>query len=533
MDQKHTSDKLIYITKSGAFIKFKYLPNQDFIKKICKYFTLKYKDILNNIKSTKQYKINKKKGYLIVPRFGIQEILNKSYGLSKYKTISQFKIGNDPSNPFIWNGKQTHNQKIISDYIINNIYTDKNVSMGTAGLILDLEAGQGKSYLAAYLISVINKKTAIILHTTSLLEQWKKVLISCFPNASIGYYYGKKKVLGDIMLMIIDSTVANDNFVFKNVTLSASDYFNMFDFIIYDECHIYANNSGSKAFRIAQSRYVLGLSATPDENINGYDKIVWWGLGPVLKADTLPGYQTTNNLFTADVHRIMYYGPDTHTKLIKNDFTNKTDVMATITMLCDDKYRNDMIIENIYKCYANNLFTYVFADRREYLELLRTMFIKYLEEKNISDNITDIIRIVGGSSNAELENAETKSRVIFTTYQFSGTGRSIIKMNALIMATPRKSKMKQYIKRIFRLGSDTSIKRQIYDIVDMKVSLKNQWNERKKFYKDNNFDIIEHKVKYTDIIDQVKNDDNADNAKQLSKFDSIKLKILSKLDQSS
>lgn len=264
-----------------------------------------------------------------------------------------------------------------------------------------------------------------------------------------------------------------------------------------DECHLYANKTSGKIFDRGQARYMLGLSATPDENAMGFDKAVWWGLGEVINAVDIKGYVSTENTFTAEVNRIMYYGPAKYTKLLKNDKTDLFDNAGTINMICKDEKRTNLIIDCIIECVNKNLNTFVFADRREYL--LQLIGLLTSRRNDISSDILtddmDFKRIVGGTTEEELKHASVNSKVIFTTYQYMGTGKSIIRMNGLVMATPRKSKMKQYVKRIFRLGSDMSIKRVIYDIVDMRLNFKNQWSTRKKFYTENNFEIIERKVK--------------------------------------
>jgi superfamily II DNA or RNA helicase len=243
---------------------------------------------------------------------------------------------------------------------MKNIYTKDRVKLGSAGLILNLEAGQGKSYLSAYLVSLINKKTLLILHTTALIEQWVKVFNRCIPNASIGYYYAKKKIFGDIMIMIVDSA-RKDKFTFElkdctfnkdeamnaeitdeTISWPAIDFYNMFGMTIYDECHEYANKSDSKVFKFAQTPYMIGLSATPDENANKFDCMYWWEIGPVLNADKLVGYQSTKEDFKADVYRIMYYGNSDYTKVLINEITQLVSVSSTINMICEK-----MIHENI------------------------------------------------------------------------------------------------------------------------------------------------------------------------------------------
>jgi hypothetical protein len=259
---------------------------------------------------------------------------------------------------------------------------------------------------------------------------------------------------------------------------------------------------------------MIGLSATPDENANKFDCLYWWEIGPVLNADKLVGYQSTKEDFKADVYRIMYYGNADYTKVLINEITQLVSVSSTINMICEDESRDELVLGCIGRCLEQkNLYIYVFADRRDYLEKLRVKTDNKFRNgaKKSYDLISevmfdddDFMRLVGGTSAEDIEKAEIKSRIIFTTYAFGGTGRSIIKMNALIFATPRKSKMKQYVKRIFRLGSDASISRQIYDIVDMKITVKNQWSYRKAYYDSMGFTIKQEKHYFKDYTIETK-----------------------------
>jgi len=467
------------------------------VRKIENYFTLKTMQIIGAMKQSKRCRVDKKLKRIVVPRFGIYEVLTEDFGLANYTTVSQLKLGHSPSTWFKFKGNLYPNQELILKYMLKTVYTDVRKKLGSAGCILNLEAGQGKSYIAAYLMSIFNKKTLIILHSTSMIKQWANIIYECYDDITIGYYYGRKKTDGDVVIMVINSALSAE-FKVKGQNIQApNDYFNQFGYIIYDECHKYANTNCGKALSVAQAPYMLGLSATPDENINKFDKLVWWGIGPVLNAEDLPGYIPTDKNFKGTVHRINYYGTPEYTRLIRNVKTDMVSVSETLSMICQDNQRNKLIVQCIVQCMKKGLYTFVFADRRDYLEILRSMLIddqKTTEDTaEIMDTEADYIRIVGGAKDEKVIKAEMKARVIFTTYQFMGTGRSIVKMNGLVMSTPRKSKMKQYIKRIFRLGSDTSIERHIYDIVDMKTVLKNQWYSRKKYYTSQDFTIEEEK----------------------------------------
>jgi len=493
----------LYITKSGAFLDFEEL-DEKILKKIVKYFTLNYqKDEYR--KEMKSYIMDRKNSRIILPRFGIFEVIQK-YKLD-YKTYSQLSEGLNIN--INYKGKLTENQEIISKFLIENIYTKQRLRRGSAGCIINLEAGQGKSYLATYFINIFKKKTAIILHSTSLLSQWEKVIKETFENPNIGYYYGKKKTDGDIVLIIIDSA-CSDNFIYKHFSNADSsnvdstnddfegssnsgiiennfiEYFNQFGFIIYDECHLYANNFSLKALKRAQAPYMMGLSATPDENLYGFDKIVWWELGEVINTKNLEGYKADTEEFNGIVHRIKYYGTEENTKVITESGAN---VISTIGKICEDELRKELIIKYIIEGLNLGLNLYVFADRREYLLEIQQL----LEKKEILSNVLDtdkaFKRIVGGSTDDELAIAEKFSRVILTTYQYMGTGKSIVKMNGVILATPRKSKMKQYIGRIFRLGSDMNVTRHIWDICDENTMLSRQYYTRKKYYDEKGFSI--------------------------------------------
>ena len=74
----------------------------------------------------------------------------------------------------------------------------------------------------------------------------------------------------------------------------------------------------------------------------------------------------------------MYYGPPQFTKLLKNEKTGMTSFSSTISMICEDKIRMELVIQCVEKCMKENLYTFVFADRREYLEEIRRL----LHEKN-------------------------------------------------------------------------------------------------------------------------------------------------------
>lgn len=491
-------DRVIYITRSGAFIDDYDKIETLNVRRVENYFTCCTETYTLEKKQLKTITINRTTKRIIAPRFGIFEVFNAKFGLAGYRAVSQIAPG-QPIAP-VWAGCQTPNQTLITNWLTANVYNSARLAAGSAGCILNLEAGQGKSYVAAFLIGVFKQKTAIIMHSVSLLEQWARVITAVFGSTvTLGYYYGTRKIDGDIVLMIIDSA-CNMQFETANGPVNSLVFYKQFGFIIYDECHLYATKSTLAGLKRAQAQYMLGLSATPDENTSGFDRLVWWELGPVITAAALPGYSGSSESYKANVHRVMYYGPPSHTRLIVNDYTGQLGHAETVNMLSDDIYRKMLVVNCILEGLAKNLYIFVFADRREYLNELREL----LERKScvaatVCYTDKDFVRIVGGANLNELDTAEVHSRVIFTTYQYMGTGKSIVKMNGLVLAHSRKNKMRQFINRIFRLGSDATITREIWDICDIKTRIASQWRTRKEYYESKKYKIIERTARYENI----------------------------------
>lgn len=511
--QKYTSNVHIdiQITRSGTYIENTLKLDQNIIKRIKNYYTLHDKQIMGYYKHTSNWKYKENKLY--IPRFG------SLFLPKKFKTIS-ITSNIRPSNPLYikYTGIFKGNQELIFNEIMNKWFNEENMLAGKAGLILNLQAGHGKSFLGLALINALQCRTLIVTHNTSKLNEWVKIITEYCPGAKVGKYYGKKKAYGDIVVGVINSLV-QDEIKLAGITTPRA-FYDSFDFIIFDECHEFCSETRAKIYEVCQTPYMLGLSATPnDRTSDSLDKIVHWGIGPILIADQLEGYTLDNINFTGRVTKINYYGHMDYTEHIINETTEMTSTPLMIGQLCDSPYRLKLIVSLILEQHAKGLNILVFADRRSYLETIRVELDKTGSVKSgILEDITpngtlssdtpkdtkinqkmESIRLVGGSTSDDMQKAIDSKNIILSTYQYFGTGISIPKLSAVVLATPRKSKARQFINRIFRLGSNYEIERQIIDIVDTKTSLKTQWYERKKYYDEQGFEMDERKIKWSDF----------------------------------
>ena len=423
------------------------------------------------------------------------------------------------------NKKILSNSKIqIKDVLVSNISIKKLGKNDYYGFKLDnnnkyvmndftVTHNSGKSFIGFELIKKLQKKTLIIVPNSYLLDQWKKLLKQLFPENTIGEYYTNKKIDGDIIVTIINSAANSDEFKFKvrrgvYNTIKSNDFFKQFGFIIYDECHMYCTKKFKQIFDKANVENVLGISATPDERIDGFGKLTTFYLGDVIDAEKIEQYKKDLNKFTSTIKMIKYNAPDIYSNTHINPYNDLICVPKIIEEIISDPYRNQLIINNIIDLYNKKLNIFIFSDRRCHLEKLYIQFINIMKKKdqNIINNtfIPEINSkhssiLYGGSDEDNINDAIINSKVIFTTYQYSSTGVSIVKMNALILSTPRRNNLTQIIGRIFRINSDESINRIIIDIIDNKSVLKGQLSSRKKAYSQRDCEYEHNEIDYKDI----------------------------------
>jgi len=485
---KYDGSSLIFtLSQSGISCNIELLNEYD--KKFVNYFKIKQTDINGYIKYVFNHERNIKRQNYIFPRFGAMQYIAKRF--VNYTFIDKLFTGDEPDAPFKWTGTYTSNQKIIAKYILKNhfiIKTNKQCDIQSninKGLILNLEAGQGKTFLAIGLIEKIKKKTLVVCHNKSIMFQWVKILKQAYPDNEIGCFYGKAKEDGDIIVGVINCLI-----------MQKKSFFGRFGFTILDEVHEYCSKTRKTIYKLASSQFMLGLSATPNERIDGLDNVNIWNCGNIVNAVDIPGFKMDDVQFKGEITMIKYIGHPDYTKIITNEKLEIVSFSKMINQICEDPYRLKIIVDQISHLISENKNILVFADRISYLESIQTE----LNKLSINGTILDTKKLVGGSSADDIEYAKNKSNVILSTYQYFGTGVSIQKLDSVILTTPRKRKSKQYIGRIFRLGSDENIVRKIIDIVDWSVCMKNQWYLRKKYYEEMGYPITIKKIEYNDVI---------------------------------
>ena len=372
------------------------------------------------------------------------------------------------------------------EVIFNDIVTKLNKRI-THSYILIQKPGMGKTIFTLNVINALKVKTLIVLPNLLLLNQWKIAVLTYLNIKEDEILIWSSKNKNNLTIYNPDFkvilTTIHTSVKILNGFLSDNNIY----FTIYDEIHLYASIKFSNTFWNSQSFFNLGITAT-DKRLDGFEKVYIQHLNILSYADDL--VENTSTKFKGII------------KIIKNNIRYEniiTDggIISTpliLNNIIKCKERNEIILKNIEELYNENEkhCIFVFSDRRAHLFNLAQLLSNRRKDILIvvDDKSNNISVLVGGCVENDINNAINNARIIFTTYQYSSVGVNIVKMNCMVLATPRKNNNEQIIGRILRNKGDNEIVRKIVDIIDSRSIFYSQWTERKKVYNNYGFKIV-------------------------------------------
>jgi superfamily II DNA or RNA helicase len=394
---------------------------------------------------------------LYVPRFfGIKE-----FGVT---STSKLSSGDDIDVPFHGSMRPVQ-QEVINAYIESiRKQEDVNGYLGGGGL-LELECGGGKTVCGLNIVSLLKKKTLIIVQKEFLVNQWVERIQQFLPTARVGR----------IQASVVD--VHNKDIVIGMLqSLSMKDYpdeiFRSFGLTIIDEVHHISSEVFSRALYKAVTPYVIGLSATMERK-DGTTYVFKMFLGDIV-------YKNANKeTRDVEVRAIQYYADDAEFNSVKTDYKGNVIYSSLISKICVFNPRNEFILNILINLLEENPNQQIMclAHNRNVLE--------YFHSAITDRNIATCGYYVGGMKQEQLKKTEDK-QVVIATYSMASEALDIKTLTTLIMITP-KTDVTQSIGRILReKHSFTPI---VIDIVDIHKPLVNQFNKRKTYYKQQNYSI--------------------------------------------
>ena len=396
---------------------------------------------------------------LYLPRF---------YGQEKYGLALKSKLNDGTPIDIKFNGSLRKEQEPIV-----KLYKDAADKIG--GGLISLKCGGGKTVLSLWIISLLKVKTIVVVHKDFLMTQWRDRIGEFLPEARIG----------KIQQNTVD--IENKDIVLAMVqSLSMKEYdpevFSSFGLAVFDECHHLGAEVFHRSMAKVSSKYMLGLSATPDRK-DGLRKVFEWYIGPMV-------YSTKEKNTDYIETRIYEYKNDnplySKEEILRN---GKQCIPRMINNICNFKDRCQYINNLVKVEYNLGRKILILSDRREYLNETMAWL-----NNNLSDNCAGLY--VGGMKPNELRESQEKD-IILGTFSMASEGMDIPKLNTIVLSSP-KSDVIQSVGRILREKADVrKFHPLVIDIKDSHPNLvifEKQCDKRIKYYKKSNHDIYLYKM---------------------------------------
>ena len=354
----------------------------------------------------------------------------------------------------------------LREYQINIVNKYIHFVKDSGGGLLDVDPGKGKTVMGLYIISKLKKKTLVVVHKSSLLNQWIERIQQFLPTARVGKIQGQ----------IID--IEDKDIVIGMLqSLSQKDYpdnlFDSFGLSIYDETHHLGAEVFSRCMMKTITNYTLGLSGTMQRK-DGLTKVFKMFLGDVVHKE-----KTDTSEHKVIVKSIQYKVDDDEFNEIKYDYRGNPLYSTMISKLCSYNHRSEFIIQVLQNELQQN------PEQQIMILAHNKSLITYLYKAIEHRNIATVGYYIGGMKEADLKVSEGK-KVIIATYAMASEGLDIKTLTTLIMASP-KTDVCQSVGRILRTKHTSPL---VIDIVDSHVIFEKQWQKRRQYYMKQKYNII-------------------------------------------
>lgn len=417
-----------------------------------------------------------KNDVLFVPRF---------YKTNKIKINKKYNDGTKIN--IVFTKIMRENQKIIVDKC-------HEILLKKYGGIINLPCGYGKTVISLYLACLLGVKTLVIVHKTFLQDQWI-ARIKEFTNAKIGVIRQKKIDIEnkDIVVGMLQSV---------SMIEYKEGLFNDFGLVIYDEAHHIISKVFSNALFKINSKYVIGLTATPQRTGN-LTKGIKLHIGDII-------YRINKRINDATNVKVINYKSSDKLFVEKKMFIRgqiKPNIQKMINNICLIKDRNKILVDIIYTLWnCEDRQILVLSGRTtkvKHLNMLKEMLdekINYnILKGNILSNECVTAYYTGKTSQLERQEAEKDADIIFATYDMAHEGLDIPRLNTVVLATS-KSSVEQAIGRIMRGVNNNAVSPLIIDIVDEMSTFPNQYIKREKLYMKMEYNIEKYFIDNDKLI---------------------------------
>ncbi len=376
-----------------------------------------------------------------------------------------------------FNGTLRDEQPLAIDRLLEH---DNGVLCGTTAF--------GKTVAAIYLIAKRKVNTLILVNKVNLLSQWKEklseflIINETLPitNPDNNKRKKNKEIIGQTgggshsLNGIVDVAVMQSLFREGEVKEFVKNY----GMVIVDECHHVSAFSFEMILKNVNAKYVYGLTATPTRK-DGHHPIIFMQCGPIRYRDDAKKQ--------AEKRPFDHFIIPRFTSFRVPSWWDIEDKNLSITKLyaeiVSNEARNQLIIDDVVRCYENGRNCIILTERTAHVELLT---------KKLYNRIPDVISITGSAGAKErreiinrlTNTAKDKPLTLVSTGRYIGEGFDEPRLDTLFLAMPVswKGTLQQYAGRLHRLfdGKNEVL---IYDYVDIHVRMfETMYNRRLSGY---------------------------------------------------
>ena len=362
---------------------------------------------------------------------------------------------NLPEVSFKFRGQLKPFQKKAVDIMLNKEF-------GT----LSAATGSGKTIMALDIIAKRRQPTLIVVHTKELAFQWIERIATflAIPTEEVGLIGAGKHTLGKkVTVSLVQSLYKCADEVSKGI-----------GHLIVDECHRCPSRTFTDAVTEFDSRFMLGLSATPWRR-DKLSKLIFWHLGDVH-------HEVDKNdlIVSGDVLSVEVILRETD---FEPYFDPVHDYSRMLAELVSNDERNHMIAADIAReAHNDEGICLVLSDRKNHCETLQSL-LRYRYKISVE-------RLTGDLTNEERQGVLARLRegdikVLVATGQLVGEGFDCKDLTTLFLTTPIKfdGRVIQYLGRVLR-PAPGKVQARVFDYVDVNVGpLRAAARARKNVYK--------------------------------------------------
>ncbi|MCF6284566.1 MAG: DEAD/DEAH box helicase [Candidatus Hydrogenedentes bacterium] len=322
--------------------------------------------------------------------------------------------------------------------------------------VLAAPTGFGKTVLGAWIIGHRKRNTLILVHRTSLMEQWREQLATFLglDRRAIGTIGdGSKRATGRIDIGMMQSLQRKGE---------VNDLVANYGQVIVDECHHISAFSFERIMREAKAKYVLGLTATPIRK-DGHHPIIFMQCGPIR--------EKIHARSAAAKRPFEHKAYLRHTAFMPETTAEALTIQEIYAALVEDAARNAQIVDDIVSCVSEGRCPLVLTERVQHLKIV---------EEALRGRAEHVIVLRGGMGKKQRSAAmaqlaavpDEEPRVILATGRYIGEGFDDARLDTLFLAMPIswRGTLQQYVGRLHRLHNDKHEVR-VYDYADQHVPM--------------------------------------------------------------